>query len=181
MTTNRRNWIKQVGLGVAGLGTSSLHSIANTHPVLTPESNKNQPIKLNSNENPYGVSPTARMAMADKIGISNRYDWELTSKLVSKIAEKNDVKEENVIMGAGSTEIIDFVVSYAAKNKGNFIVSEPTFSYWGETTKSLGLNKISIPLTTDKKYNLSGILQSITPDTRLVYICNPQQPNRNNL
>ena len=93
-----------------------------------------------------------------------------------KNCEKNGVKDENVIMGAGSTEIIDFVVSYAAKNKGNFIVCEPSFSYWSETAKTLGLNKISIPLTTDKKYNLSGILQSITPDTRLVYICNPNNP-----
>ena len=56
MSTNRRNWIKQVGLGAAGLGTSGLCSFANAQAVSTPGSNNNQPIKLNSNENPYGVS-----------------------------------------------------------------------------------------------------------------------------
>lgn len=171
---NRRNWLGQVGLILGGLSIEPVKNFAAPTQVLYfPE---DMPIRLSSNENPYGPSPLARKAMAESINNSNRYGWKLTSDLVSAIAEKNKLTADNVLIDAGSTEILDLVVQMAALEKGNFILADPTFNYWSERAETLGLKKIAVPLTTDKKHNLSAMLQAITADTKLIYVCNPNNP-----
>ena len=64
----------------------------------------------------------------------------------------------------------------AALEKGNFILAEPTFNYWSERAEILGLKKIAVSLTADKKHNLPAMLQAITADTKLIYVCNPNNP-----
>lgn len=176
MKLNRRNWLGQVGLILGGLSIEPVKNLAAPQlsgAVYFPE---NMPIWLSSNENPYGPSPTARQAMAESVNISNRYGWKLTSDLVNAIAEKNNLATDNILIDAGSTEILDLVVQLAALEKGNFILAEPTFNFWSARAEMLGLKKIAIPLTTDKKYDLPAMLQAITADTKLVYVCNPNNP-----
>ena len=60
---------------------------------------------LRSNENPYGPSALVTKELQKNLSSCNRYHWEITSKLISSIATKNKIKEENVLIGAGSTEI----------------------------------------------------------------------------
>jgi histidinol-phosphate aminotransferase len=173
---NRRNWLRQTGLLLGGLTLEPVKNFAAPAPRHSSYAPDNLPILLNANENPYGPSPLARKAMAESVQISNRYGWKLTADLVTAIAEKHNLTADNVLIDAGSTEILDIVVHYAALEKGNFILAEPTFNYWTERAVFLGLKKISVPLTDDKKHNLPGMLQSMTPDTKLVYICNPNNP-----
>ena len=80
MESNRRLWLKQIGLGVAGIGLANFNSFASPTQDFFKISVDKFPIKLSSNENPYGPSPFARTAMIDNITISNRYNWQLTSK-----------------------------------------------------------------------------------------------------
>ncbi len=79
-------------------------------------------------------------------------------------------------MGAGSTEILDLVARFSALKKGSLIIADPSYAYWTDTAQKLGLKKITVPLTVDKKLNLSAILKAIKPDTKLIYICNPNNP-----
>ncbi|WP_291133024.1 pyridoxal phosphate-dependent aminotransferase [Flavobacterium sp. UBA7682] len=173
---NRRNWLKQTSLGIVGLGIIPFESFAvPTKEDLIEEKNVSL-IRLRSNENPYGPSVLARNAMSDSINVSNRYDWELTDELIGKIAQKHNLTDQNILLGAGSSEILNLVALYCSKKTGNLIIAETTFDYWTITAENAGLKKIAIPLTADKKHDLSAMLNAIDSDTRLIYICNPNNP-----
>ncbi|WP_337967276.1 histidinol-phosphate transaminase [uncultured Flavobacterium sp.] len=173
---NRRNWLKQIGLGTIGLGFCQLDAFASpTEEYILPDLD-NSPILLRSNENPYGPSPLARAAMAKSINTSNRYGWTLWPELITLIAKKNNVSDNNITLGAGSTEILDLVLQYTASKKENFIMAETTFDYWTAPYEKLGLKKITVPLTKDKKHDLPAMLKAIDSETKMIYICNPNNP-----
>jgi len=179
MAINRRHWLKQIGLGVAGIGLSDIRSYAS--PAISENYSDNtnnitETIILRSNENPYGPSPLAKKAFADNLNISNRYNWDIEEKVISAIALKNNVKDENILLGAGSTEILDLVAKYVSLTKGNYLIAEPSYVYWSATLDNLGLMKNKIPLTIDKKINLSAMSEAVNNETQLVYICNPNNP-----
>lgn len=173
---NRRNWLKQTGLGIVGLGIVPLERFAiPTQESIVEEKTENL-IRLRSNENPYGPSTVAKNAMLKNISLSNRYNWEMIDKLIGKIAEKFNLTSQNIILGAGSSEILNLVALYCSKKSGNLIIAETTFDYWTVTAENAGLKKIAIPLTADKKHDLSAMLNAINSDTKLIYICNPNNP-----
>lgn len=170
----RRDWLKTIGLGVTGIGLTQYKTWAQTS-FTNDVDFKNQSIQLGLNENPYGPSPMARDAMSKHINM-NRYDRHVISNLISELASKNNVDKNNILVTAGSTEVLDLTVRLAALQEGNFVTAEPTFNYWRFMAQKLGLEKISIPLNANKTHNLEGMLAAITPSTRLVYICNPNNP-----
>ena len=179
MENRRRLWLKQIGLGIAGIGLANVKSYAS--PVLSEDfidnlKNHNTLIFLRSNENPYGPSPLARKAFVDNATISNRYNWDVATELIANLAKKNNVKDENILLGAGSTEILDLVAKFVSLEKGNYVIAEPSYDYWTVTLDNLGLTKNKVSLTTDKKINLQAMLAAINQDTKLVYICNPNNP-----
>ena len=175
MKNTRRRWLKQTYLAFAGLSLNPLKNFALTdHPFpLLPDGDV---IRLNANENPYGPSPLARKAMAEAVSISNRYQWGKGTDLISGIATNNNLKPDHVLIGAGSTEILDLVVQYVALQKGSFVVAEPTFSPWAKTAEGLGLQKIVVPLTLTKEVDLTSLLKAIKADTKMVHLCNPNNP-----
>ncbi len=173
---NRRTWLKKIGLGTLGLGVSQYASFGQPMTAAIKSKSDDQTIALNANENPYGPSPLARIAMAESINSSNRYGWSINSKLISTIAQKNELSREHITLGAGSTKILNLALLYASMNKGSLVMADTTFDFWKSPAKTLGLNEIKIPLTADKKHDLKAMLKAIEPDTRMVYICNPNNP-----
>lgn len=174
--SNRRNWLKQTSIGIVGLGIIPFEGFAiPTKEDIIEEENVGL-IRLRSNENPYGPSVLARNAMRDSINVSNRYNWDLLDELIGKIAQKHTLTDQNILLGAGSSEILNLVALYCSKKTGNLIIAETTFDYWTVTAENAGLKKIAIPLTVDKKHDLSAMLNAIDAETRLVYICNPNNP-----
>jgi histidinol-phosphate aminotransferase len=179
LATNRRLWLKQIGLGVAGIGLTNIKSYASpafSENFLGDFGNNDKTIILRSNENPYGPSPLARKAFVDNVNISNRYNWDIETQIISAIALKNSVKQENILLGAGSTEILDLVAKYASLEKGNYVIADPSYEYWTVTLDNLGLKKNKIALTPDKKINLQAMMDAVNKETKLVYICNPNNP-----
>ncbi|MFT3701460.1 MAG: histidinol-phosphate transaminase [Agriterribacter sp.] len=176
MSTNRRNWLKQMGFGLAGVSIAPLESIAGSLTNFDPGKIDNKITRLSSNENPYGPSPLTRKAMADNIIFSNRYNGEQLTTLISSLAQKNKVTADNILMTAGSTEVLDSMARLAALKKGSIVVPFPTFDYFTTPAQHIGLTKITVPLTADKKIDLPAVLSAIRPDTSLVYICNPNNP-----
>ena len=179
MENRRRHWLKQIGLGIAAIGLTNVKSYAS--PVISEDfidnlENKNNLIFLRSNENPYGPSPLARKVFIDNANISNRYNWDFATQLISDLAKRNSVKDENILLGAGSTEILDLVAKLVSLNKGNYVIADPSYDYWTDTLNNLGLTKNNVPLTTDKKINLQAMLEAVNQDTKLIYICNPNNP-----
>ena len=181
MGTNRRLWIKQMSLIATGIGLSGFKTFAagrhsNTGYRVSALQTSDAPIILRANENPYGPSPLARQAITDHISITNRYNWELAPELITALAKKNDVNEENILLGAGSTEILDLTAKLAASGQGNYVIADPSYDYWTSTLDGLGLQKIKVSCSKNKEIDLTAMLRAITKETRLVYICNPNNP-----
>ena len=179
METNRRLWLKKIGLGVAGIGLTNFNSFAlplETENLSSSLKNDDDLIFLRSNENPYGPSSLARKSFINNVNISNRYNWDVATQLISDLAKVNNVKDENILLGAGSTEILDLVAKFVSLNKGNYVIADPSYDYWTITLDNLGLTKNKVPLTADKKINLEAMLKAVNQDTKLVYICNPNNP-----
>lgn len=179
MEPNRRLWLKKIGIGVAGIGLTNFNSFASplvSENLIDTFENDTNLILLRSNENPYGPSPLARKAFVDNANISNRYNWDIETQIISDLAKRNSVKDENIMLGAGSTEILDLVAKLVSTGKGNYVIADPSYDYWTVTLDNFGLTKNKVPLTTNKKINLQAMLEAINQDTKLVYICNPNNP-----
>jgi histidinol-phosphate aminotransferase len=170
-TLDRRIWIKQTALAIGGLSIAP-QLVARDYHFRRPDTL----IRLHANENPYGPSPLARKAMADAIASSNNYPWEVTTSLREKIGATYGLTRDNVMMGAGSSEILGVVAQFAALKEGNAVTADPTFGIWFTLAERSGLQLIKVPLTSDKKHDLQRMKEKITDKTRLVYICNPNNP-----
>lgn len=172
-TIHRRSLLKLTSILAAGIALPSKSVLANTkHAIRFAEG----PIRLTSNENPYGPSLMARQAMAEAIVQSNRYPWDVTTKLREKLGALHGLSKDHILMGAGSSEILGLTAQLAALNKGNAITADPAFSIWIPAAEKLGLTIIKVPLTEDKRHNLPAMLSQLKDDTCLFYICNPNNP-----
>lgn len=174
---HRRDWLKQSSLALAGLSLIPAHSAFAGSPVNRITNGvADGPIRLTSNENPYGPSPLARKAMADAVALSNRYPWDTTTRLRETIGAAEGLTKDHVIMGAGSSEILGLAAQLAALEKGQAITAAPSFSIWVRAAERMGLEIVRVPLTADKKHDLKAMLSRLSSSTRLFYICNPNNP-----
>lgn len=175
MTINRRTWLKQAAVVGAAAYLAKFETLA--APLLyAPDRPDGKTIRLRYNENPYGPSPSAIKAMNETVNISNRYPWERINEMIAAIAQKNDVAPENILIGAGSTQLIDLSIQYAALKPGYVVLANPTFSRWESAAQKAGLQKVEVSLTKDKIHDLHAMLKAIETDTQMVYICNPNNP-----
>lgn len=175
MKNSRRDWFKKTGLAALGLSLAPFEGFAFSD-IAVPVATGDVKIRLSSNENPYGPPVASRVAMAVAVNGSNRYSWAQTSQLAAAIAKKNGLSEDNVLLSAGSIEMLDIAGRLTAKVRGSIVMADNTFSYWTGAAVQLGAETIKVPLTAAKKVDLSAMLKAMRPDTRLVYICNPNNP-----
>jgi len=174
-STNRRNWIRQGGLALAGMALVS-RSQASFHHVFEADPGLQDLIRIGSNENPYGPSPMAKEAMIKAVTQSNRYPWEVTTALREKIGKLYGLQKEHVLMGAGSSELLGVAAAFAAQKPGNAVAGYPTFRLWFTAAEHFGLKIKTVPLTGDKKHNLMDMRNAMDTETRMVYIVNPHNP-----
>lgn len=176
MGTGRRDWLKQAGLLVAGAGLLPLRGYSLEDDAFFEEQPINQPLRLCYNENPYGPPAGALKAMIERATSANLYHFDEVRDAIDKVARKNGVGKENILLGAGSTQMLDTVVQLAAMQKGNIVVPDPSFTHWTRAAGNSGLQTVAVPLTQDRKIDLPALLKAIKNDTRMVYICNPNNP-----
>ena len=170
---NRRNLLKYTSLGIAAFGWSRDMFAAE---VLNPANPAAEVIKLSSNENPYGPSPKARKAMAEAIQTSNRYQWDQSMLLRKELANVTGHSEQNIILGAGSSDLLGVICVLASEKTGNVVAPYPTFRLWMDAAATLGLVTKSIPVDARKDTDLQRMKEAIDGQTRLVYLCNPNNP-----
>ncbi len=170
---DRRLWLRQSTLALAGLGLApNLFAGAKEKSLhLT-----GKMILLNSNENPYGPSPLARKAIMDTYLSTNRYPDDYIPLLKKKIASHWKVNEDNILLGAGSSEIIGLACHHVSKMKGHIITGEPSYKVWNQQATAFGHSFKAISLADDKKLSLPKMFGSINNETRMIYICNPNNP-----
>lgn len=133
--------------------------------------------RLNANENPYGPSESARKAVAESVVHGNRYAWKELSDFVGKIAAREGVKPANIMMGPGSSDLLEKVALLQfMKGGGNIISADPTFMSIVNVAEAVGAQWKAIPCKPDWSHDLEAMEAAVDANTRLVYICNPNNP-----
>ncbi|MGD2152974.1 MAG: aminotransferase class I/II-fold pyridoxal phosphate-dependent enzyme, partial [Gemmatimonadales bacterium] len=123
----RRTFLR-TGLALgAGVGAASVGGAAVlTDPARAFTSRSDGPFLLNSNENPLGLAPDARRAVIAGIAEANRYP-DGRGELIRELAALNGVKEENIVLGCGSTEVLQMAVQALSAPDARLILPDPTY------------------------------------------------------
>ena len=132
-------------------------------------------IKLASNENPLGPSPKAVEAMKAALEKAHLYPDGGGYHLRNAIAEKFNLKRENVILGNGSNEIIELVGHGFLEVDDDVIAAEHAFVVYKLMATLFGANTIEVP-DPDFVHDLDAMAAAITPKTRELFIANPNNP-----
>ena len=187
----RRDWLRASGLLTAGLGLSRFTPAKAALPnaplvsgftnefAFTDDPFANMPklkARLLANENPLGIAQSAKDAIMKATEIGNRYAWMEFGPLKKLISEKEGVAPKNILMSPGSSDILLAAAEHFAKGGGTILTCRPTYDDLLDKTTKFGATIKPIPLTKDFKFDLPALKAAITPDVKLVYIVNPNNP-----
>ena len=132
-------------------------------------------IKLASNENPLGPSPAAVAAMEQAIQSLHLYPDGNAFYLKQKLAAKLGVTTANLILGNGSNEIIEFIGHALMAPGAEVVVSQYCFAVYPIVTSLFGAKLITVPAK-DHGHDIPAMLRAITPQTRVIFVANPNNP-----
>jgi histidinol-phosphate aminotransferase len=132
-------------------------------------------VKLASNEGPFGPFPEALAALERAQRELNRYPDGGAFRLRAALAERHGVRFEEIAIGSGADGLIDGI-SQATLDEGDQIVHGwPSFPSYSIYARKSGGEPWHVPLR-DHRYDLDGLLAAVTDRTKLVYICEPNNP-----
>jgi histidinol-phosphate aminotransferase len=133
-------------------------------------------IKLASNESPEGPFPGVTEAVAAVVRDSNRYPDNDAFELTGALADHLQVDSTNLWLGAGSTGLLGSI-AYGLGGPGTSVVyAWPSFVMYRIISRWSMAKAVEVPLDSDFKHDLGSMLGSITENTNLVYLCNPNNP-----
>ncbi len=130
-------------------------------------------VYLDANENAYG-SPLETNY--------NRYPDPLQFNVKTKITAIKGVPPRNIFLGNGSDEAIDILFrSFCRPGIDNVILVPPTYGMYQVSANINDIEVQNIPLTTEYQLNLEGIAEAINPNTKLIFVCSPNNPTGNSI
>lgn len=136
---------------------------------------KLQAVKLASNENPLGSSPLALEAAHKALAEANRYPDGGGYYLRKKLAARLDVEMDQVLLGGGSTELIDIAARTLLNHGDEGVTSSGSFPMYYISIRAAGARLVEVPLR-DYAFDLEALARAVTPHTKLVYLANPNNP-----
>ncbi len=132
-------------------------------------------IKLASNENPLGPSPKALEAVGKALQQLHRYPDNAGYHLQHKLAAHLNVQPQQILLGNGSDDILGMLARALLQPGDQVIVPQPSFLMYTIVAQSYGAEPIRVPLT-NMAIDLNSILSRVTPRTRIIFVCNPNNP-----
>jgi len=133
-------------------------------------------VRLSSNENPLGLSPSARQAVVDHIVHANRYPGDWSRPLVEALAERLGVGTDNLVMGAGSTEVLQMAVQAYQSPRAPMVIAEPTFEDVPRYQRPFAYGLVTVPLTKRLEHDVGRMRAAAGTGPSVVYFCNPNNP-----
>ncbi|HEX9093254.1 MAG TPA: histidinol-phosphate transaminase [Coriobacteriia bacterium] len=132
--------------------------------------------KLSSNEFPLGPVPRA-LAAINAVGPHlNRYPDGSCRALKRRIAEHWGVDARHVTVSSGSNELLRLIGQVVLRPGDEVVYAWPSFVVYPMVAQMFGAKSVPVPLTPDQRHDLPAMLAAITERTRLVYLCNPNNP-----
>ncbi|EAR01520.1 pyridoxal phosphate-dependent aminotransferase [Maribacter sp. HTCC2170] len=172
---DRRNWLKTVGLSgsFALLGGFDVMAFENSKQFLY----EGDVARLNANENPYGPSPLVRKTIADNFDVGCRYPFRTLASLVKMIAAKEGVDKNHVVITGGSTEGLKAAgLTFGGFGEGELIAADPTFQSMLRYAETFGSKVHRVPVNAKMEHDLDAMASKINSKTKLIFICNPNNP-----
>ena len=143
---------------------------------------RNDVVRMMSNESPFSPSGEVIAAVVAALSQANRYPVG-AKELRGKLARREGLAwdESNVILGAGSTELIDVAIRTFVAPGEEVLLSVPTFSMYEARTRTAGGIPVLVPMTSDHRHDMLGLLRAVTERTKLLFICTPNNPTGNRM
>lgn len=178
---SRRQWLLSSGATLAGLALSSRLLNFEARAQLTPERlAATAPVKarLSLNENPFGPSPAAMRAIEDCLagGKACRYPYGEVGELVDLIARKEGVTPDHIVLGIGSSEILETVGGHFGLLKGEAIYAAPGYLQLPNAVQALGGTAVAVPVNARQEHDLEAMAARTNNPNSIVYIANPNNP-----
>ena len=133
-------------------------------------------LKLSSNEVAHPPLPAAVAAMAEAATTANRYPDMGATDLVHAIAKHLKLRPEQVAVGCGSSALCQQLVQITCKTGDEVVFPWRSFEAYPIFARVAGATPRPVPLTADHRVDLPALAAAITPATRLVFVCNPNNP-----
>ncbi|MBX2897623.1 MAG: histidinol-phosphate aminotransferase family protein [Cyclobacteriaceae bacterium] len=179
---NRRAWLKSTLALTGGLTISSSWAnhllaapVSNAEGSFSPLLNGNI-VRLGSNENPYGPSPMARKALAEAMNEFNRYAFEPVQAFKKVLAEKEGVSPEHILVVNGSSETLCLAGMAVGLEGGAVLSAFPTFRSLMDYAEKLHARWDKVDVDDYHKHDLDALAAAVKSDTRLMFLCNPNNP-----
>lgn len=135
--------------------------------------------KLASNENPLGPSPKSIEAMIKEAKSVHLYPDPLALELTNELSKHWGVDSDQLILGNGGEEILSMIAKTFINPGDEAIMASPSFGLYQSSVSLMGGKAIEIPLTKEFEHNFDGFLNYLSDKTKLVYVCNPNNPTGN--
>jgi histidinol-phosphate aminotransferase len=132
--------------------------------------------KISSNENPYPPLPSVAAAIAGAVEQMNRYPDFAAAGLVQAIAARFAVPAEHVAVGTGSVGVAQQLVQATAGPGDEVLFAWRSFEAYPIITQISGAAAVQVPLDSGDRHDLAAMLAAVTDRTRLVFVCNPNNP-----
>jgi len=132
-------------------------------------------VKLASNENPVGPSPKIIDSIEKIVKETHRYPDGNATRLKAKISRKFNILENQVTVGNGSNDIIEFVARSFLGPNDSAVYSEHAFAVYPLVVRAVGAMGIEVPAK-NFSHDLEAMLDSIEENTKLIFIANPNNP-----
>lgn len=132
-------------------------------------------IKLASNENPLGVSPLAQRAIRSVLEDLARYPDGNGFELKQALAARYGVARETIVLGNGSNDVLELAARAFLTHADSAIYSQHAFAVYPLVVQAIGATGIEVPAR-DFGHDLDAMLRAVRPNTRLVFIANPNNP-----
>jgi histidinol-phosphate aminotransferase len=132
-------------------------------------------VKLASNENPLGMSESAKQAMVNAFTDIGRYPDANGFELKAAISAKYDVPADWITLGNGSNDILELAAHALVQPRQSIMYAQYSFAVYALATQAVGARAIEVPAK-NFGHDLAAMTKAITPDTKLIFIANPNNP-----
>lgn len=171
----RREWLVGTTAIAGGLMLSKGAS-AQTMMNMGKPISKDNPIRYTNNENPYGINPKVMDIMIEAHKKAHLYNFTIRRDLVKVISDIENVPVECIAPGAGSTEFLMAAGVLCGIAGGNVVAPNPTYGTITRYVENFGGSVTEVPVGEDMAINLDAMRKAVTPNTKIVYLCNPNNP-----
>lgn len=132
-------------------------------------------VKLASNENAWGPSPRALRAAKEHLGEVHRYPESMAPELRVQLAKRLKIQDDQIILGNGSNELLVLLAQAFLAEGEELIFADPSFIVYEMMAQMTGAIAVKVPLKA-YTHDLSAMKAAITPRTKMICVCNPNNP-----